>query len=125
MNDFHFPKSRRLLKTVEFDRVFAGRQSEADGTLVVYACENDVGYTRLGLVVSRKVGNSVHRSRWKRRLREAFRLAHPEMPAGLDLVVLPRPNAAPTMPRVQSSLTKLAAGLAQQLASRSTTVGPA
>jgi ribonuclease P protein component len=112
---FDFPKSRRLLKTAEFDRVFQRRRSQSDGMLVLYACKNELDYSRLGLVVSRKAGNAVVRGRWKRCLREAFRLSQHDLPAGLDLVVLPRPGAAPTMPRVQSSLQSLADRLSRQL----------
>jgi ribonuclease P protein component len=83
--------------------------------IVLYACENDLGYCRLGLVVSRKAGNAVLRGRWKRCLREAFRLSQHELPAGMDLVALPRPGAAPTMPRVQESLRTLASRVARQL----------
>ena len=115
MNDFTFHRSRRLLKKAEFDRVFARRRSQADGMLILYGCENDVGHPRIGLVVSRKIGNSVVRARWKRCLREAFRLSQHELPAGLDLVALPRAGAEPTMPRIQQSLRLLAQRLARQL----------
>lgn len=113
MNQFRFPKSRRLLKSAEFDRVFKRRRSQSDGMLILYACQNELGYSRLGLVVSRKAGNAVIRGRWKRCLREAFRLAQHELPAGLDLVVLPQPGATPTMPRVQQSLRSLAERLSR------------
>jgi ribonuclease P protein component len=115
VNQFRFPKSRRLLKKAEFDRVFERRRSQADGLLVLYGCENRLDYSRLGLVVSRKAGNSVARTRWKRCLREAFRLAQHDLPAGLDLIALPRPGAAPTTPRVQQSLSNLARRLSRQL----------
>ena len=112
---FQFPKQVRLLKSAQFNRVFQRRCSRADDTLIVYACENDEGRPRLGLVVSRKYGSSVARSRWKRCLREAFRLAQHELPQALDLVVLPRSRAVPTMARMQASLTRLAQQLEQRL----------
>jgi ribonuclease P protein component len=115
VSQFGFPKSRRLLKTAEFDRVFKRRRSQSDGMLVLYACENELDCSRLGLVVSRKTGNAVVRGRWKRCLREAFRLLQHELPAGLDLVALPRPGAVPTMPRVQESLRTLASRVSRQL----------
>ena len=83
--------------------------------LILYACENALPLSRLGLVVSRKAGNAVVRARWKRCLREAFRLAQHELPQGLDLVALPRAGATPTMPRVQQSLRNLSLRLARQL----------
>jgi ribonuclease P protein component len=115
VNEFPFHRSRRLLKKAEFDRVFARRRSQGDGILVLYACENDLCHSRIGLVVSRKAGNAVVRARWKRCLREAFRLAQHELPQGLDLVALPRVGAAPTMPRIEQSLRTLSERLARQL----------
>lgn len=112
-----FPKSSRLLKSAEFDRVFQRRRSRGDGVLVVYACENEIGAPRLGLVVSRKAGNAVVRNRWKRCLREAFRLSQSELPP-VDLVVLPRPAAAASMPVVRRSLVRLAQDAAELLALR-------
>ncbi|MGI9457515.1 MAG: ribonuclease P protein component [Aeoliella sp.] len=102
-----FPKSRRLLTKAEFDRVFAVRKSRSDRQLVVYSMVNELGHPRLGLVVSRKVGNAVIRNRWKRLLREAFRLVQEELPA-VDLVCLPRPNAKPELAALKESLRNLA-----------------
>jgi ribonuclease P protein component len=115
MPEFNFPKSRRLLKAAEFDRVFHRRRSQSDSLVVVYACENDLPHARLGLVVSRKCGNAVVRNRWKRCLRDAFRLAQHELPAGLDFVALPRKGVAPATPRLRQSLLMLAERLARQL----------
>ncbi len=116
MKRFGFPKSVRLLKPTEFDRVMRRRFSDADGLVILYAARGPSSATRLGLVVSRKCGNAVVRNRWKRSLREAFRLAQSELPAGLDLVALPRRGAAPDMGRLQTSLKTLAARLECRLA---------
>lgn len=121
MPDFRFPKSRRLLKAADFDRVFARRRSQADSTLLVYGCENQAAVARLGLVVSRKCGNAVARNRWKRCIREAFRLAQHELPE-LDLVVLPRAGAIPETAQVRTSLVELASRVARGLGTRT---GPA
>jgi ribonuclease P protein component len=115
VNDFTFPRSRRLLKKADFDRVFARRCSQGDGVVIVYAAENELAHCRIGLVVSRKAGNAVMRNRWKRCLREAFRLAQHDLPTGLDLVVLPRAGATPTLPRIQQSLLRLTQRLQRQL----------
>lgn len=83
--------------------------------LILYACENGLPHPRIGLVVSRKAGNAIVRGRWKRCLREAFRLSQHELPVGLDLVALPRAGATPTLSKVQQSLRTLSERLARQL----------
>ncbi len=92
-----FPRSVRLLAAGDFARVFAARRSAAGGPLVLYACPaaDRSGGVRLGLSVSRRVGNAVVRNRWKRRLREAFRSVRERLPAGNDFVVVVRPAAVP------------------------------
>lgn len=106
--DHTFPKSRRLTRKAEFDVVFRARQSRADANLVVYAAPNDLGHPRLGLVVSRKVSKSaVVRNRWKRLLREAFRLTQHDLPAA-DLVCLPKSPAPAELEVLKQSLKALA-----------------
>jgi ribonuclease P protein component len=109
-----FPKSMRLLRASEFERVFAARVSAGDDLLVVYGTANELGYPRLGLTVSRKVGRAVARNRWKRAVREAFRLSQHELPS-LDLVCIPRNQAEPQFERLLKSLPALAFRIDQQL----------
>jgi ribonuclease P protein component len=87
-----FPPTHRLLKSDEFQRVRRGRCRVRTPTLMVGYLANSVGHLRLGLVVSRKVGNAVVRNRVKRKLREAFRHLSVDT-ASLDLVVIARPRA--------------------------------
>lgn len=101
-----FPKSSRLLSGPEFDTVFAERLSAGDGVLVVHARPNGLGRPRLGLAVSRKVGPAVRRNRWKRLLREAFRVAQHDLP-NFDLVAIPRSRDEPTLPAIDRSLREL------------------
>ncbi len=118
-----FPKSVRLLRKADFDEVFAWKLSAADGNLVVYGKPNALGHARLGLVVSRKVGNAVRRNRWKRVLREAFRLSRAELPR-LDFVVLPRSRETPALDPIGASLRQLAWRLANKAAKRDEHEGP-
>ena len=60
----------------------------------MHAFPNELGTPRLGLSVSRRVGNAVTRNTVRRRLREVFHAALPEIPSDLDLVVSARPAAA-------------------------------
>ena len=101
-----FPKSRRLLTGPEFDAVFAARASAGDGVLVIHLRPNECGHPRLGLAVSRKVGKAVLRNRWKRLIREAFRLAQHDLPA-VDIVCLPRAGDEPRFEAVDASLQRL------------------
>ncbi len=118
MTDHRFPKRLRLLRPGEFDRVFAARASAADGLVVVYGAYNDLDYPRLGLAVSRRVGGAVVRNGWKRRFREAFRLAQHDLPA-LDLVCLPRAGAEPDVARLMASLVVLTRKVERRLRRKS------
>ena len=117
MKKFGFPKSARLLKSSEFDRVFSTRCRVSDRLILVYAIQNDLDYPRLGLTVSRKIGNAVVRNRWKRRIREVFRRLQNDLPRNLDLVVLPRQGAHPDVGQLEASLKTLAAKVSKKLSS--------
>jgi len=115
MTDVRFPACFHLRTTREFQQVFSRRASAGDGLILVFGHPNTLGHARLGLSVSRKVGNAVVRNRWKRLLREAFRLSRESMPSGIDLVIVPRAGAVPTLAGVQASLARLAGRIAQRL----------
>ncbi|MGI9012875.1 MAG: ribonuclease P protein component [Phycisphaerales bacterium] len=87
----------RLTHDREFARVFRQGISRAAGPLVVYGLPNELAYPRLGLSVSRRVGNAVARNRIKRRLRECFRLSqydHIAHQLSLDIVIVVKPHEA-------------------------------
>ena len=114
--NFTFPPTHRLLTPAQFQRVFDRKRSAADGVLIVYACENELPHPRLGLSVSKKVGNAVVRNRHKRLFREAFRLLQHELPQGVDFVLIPRAKAGePNLPHVMASLKQLAHDAAKRL----------
>ena len=101
------PKSRRLKSPAQFDAAYKRKRSAADGCLIVYACEHDFPGPRLGVSVSKKVGNAVNRNRYKRLLREAFRLVQHELP-NADYVLIPRPGPTLTLDEFKASLVKVA-----------------
>ena len=73
---------------------------------------------RLGLSVSRRVGNAVVRNGWKRRLREAFRAVRGQLPAGQDYVVVVRAAEIPHGVGGASATEAWLVGLAHRIVSR-------
>ena len=114
MTDQSFPKRHRIRKQSEFDRVYSGNAYSADDVLVISGCLNGLGYSRLGLSVSRKVGSAVVRNRWKRLMREAFRTRRDRIPAGFDFVARPRRGAHPDFEAVARSLPDLTRRVARR-----------
>src|SRR6266850_7431558 len=99
-----FRKQDRLLSPFDFKRVYERKCSVSNQWLIVYGCPNELGRLRLGLSVSRKIGNAVARNRFKRLYREAFRVSRADLPVGIDLVFLPRSSKEPTLDSVKESL---------------------
>jgi ribonuclease P protein component len=110
-----FPRECHIRRGVDFQRVYRRRCVVSDQMIVVHSCENGLNYARLGLSVSRKVGGAVVRNRWKRLLREAFRLRRADLPAGVDLVVIPRQQIEPELAMLLESLPRLSRRAAQKL----------
>jgi ribonuclease P protein component len=108
----------RIKEPAAFRRAFERRRWESDRIMTIHGVENGLEHSRLGISVSRKkVKTAAARNRLKRLIREAFRLAKAELPAGLDLVVVPR-DPAPRFVDVRRSLTALARGLERRMRTR-------
>ncbi len=121
---FSFPKKARLRTTREFRACYSKGVRVRGRFLLLVVRKNGLPYSRLGLSVSRKFGNSVQRNRFKRICREAFRLSRPEIPPGLDLVVVgarppegPLPTTRALMAEMKALLEK-AAGILERPPSR-------
>ena len=86
--------SESLKKNDDFRNVYRKGKSFANKYLVMYVLENNGDRNRLGISVSKKVGNSVVRHRITRLVRESYRLHENIFNSGLDIVVVARNNAA-------------------------------
>ncbi len=113
-----FRRRDRLCRKREFEAVLRRGMRVTDHRLIVWACANDGGPPRLGLIVGRRVGNAPARNRAKRLLREAFRLTRHELPPGQDLICSPVPGADLSLPSAIQSLVNLAGQLARRAARR-------
>jgi ribonuclease P protein component len=113
-----FRPHERIRDPADFRRAFERKRSASDDTMVVHGVENGRDYPRLGISIGRrKVRTAVARNRVKRLLREAFRLAKDELPAGVDLVVVPRTGDL-TFAQVRQALPRLSQAAARRLGLR-------
>lgn len=87
----HFSES--LKKNRDFQKVYKRGRSYANRLLVMYVMKNGLEGNRLGISVSKKVGNSVVRHHITRLLRESYRLHEEMFNSGLDIVVIARAAA--------------------------------
>ena len=82
--------SESLKKNSDFKNIYTHGKSFANKYLVMYVLENDLGINRIGISVSKKVGNSVVRHRVTRLIRESYRLHENIFNSSLDIVIVAR-----------------------------------
>ena len=85
--------SESLKKNSYFQNVYKNGKSYANRFFVMYVLKNNLGRNRLGISVSKKVGNSVIRHHITRLVRESYRLQEEMFNSGLDIVVIARVSA--------------------------------
>lgn len=85
--------SESLKKNTDFQKVYKTGKSYANKYLVMYIINNGLEENRIGISVSKKVGNSVVRHRVTRLIRETDRLNHQQLKTGFDIVVIARASA--------------------------------
>jgi ribonuclease P protein component len=98
MKAARFPRSGRLLRHADFERVYKqGRRHFSASLTVFYWPRPDSGAEasaprglRVGFTVGRALGGAVQRNRMKRRLREAVRLTRPPVGVAADVVINPK-----------------------------------
>jgi ribonuclease P protein component len=117
-------KRGRLSRSGDFDRVYREGRSHSNRFLVLYSfprAGQAPERVRLGISVSRKVGDAVERNAVKRALREAFWSVDETLPEGHDFVIVARPDSAGLVERegtagVNSALRELLADAGLQAA---------
>jgi ribonuclease P protein component len=91
-----FPRSLRLLRHADFDRVYKQGRRHFSASMTVFYLERKlpesawVSRFRVGFTVGRALGGAVQRNRMKRRLREAVRLTRPVPGPCADVVINPK-----------------------------------
>lgn len=97
-----------LKNSREFSQVYNHKESLANKYLVMYIQPNDQVYSRIGISVSKKVGNSVVRHRIKRLIKESYRLNIDKIASGYDIVVVARYTAkGKTFSEIESAFLHL------------------
>jgi len=86
--------SESLKSNRDFKNVYNCKKSYANKYLVMYVLGNESERNRLGISVSKKVGNSVVRHHVTRLIRESYRLHEEMFQCGFDIVVIARVSAA-------------------------------
>lgn len=82
-----------MKKNANFRAVYKSGKSYANTYLIMYVMENNTERNKLGVSVSKKVGNSVIRHRITRLIRESYRLNEEMFNSGLDIIVIARAGA--------------------------------
>jgi ribonuclease P protein component len=89
------PGATRLCARSDFERVRREGRAWSHQLLVLVACPNELGVTRVGVAAGRKLGNAVIRNRAKRLLREAVRQHASKLASGWDLILIARAAIIP------------------------------
>lgn len=113
-----FQPASRLTHNREFDDVFSAKLRRTRGPLTFYSLPNSKPHYRLGLSIGKAAGNAVARNRFKRIIREAFRLQQHSLPLvrgnGLDLIVSVRAHDPKHLTDYADALVSAAIDLAHE-----------
>ena len=112
---FAFSKRDRLKNNAQFRNVFDNGVRLCGKGVNLYALENGLPHSRVGLAVGKKVGNAARRNRIRRVFREAFRLNRGILPCGFDLILsLARGGGEMFLPEVEPEIIRLFENLASR-----------
>lgn len=85
-------KIYRLRSNMEFKKVYSGGKNYWNRNLVLYVKKNDIGNTRVGYSITKKIGNAVTRNKIRRRMKEIYRLNFNGVKDNYDLILIPKKN---------------------------------
>lgn len=85
-------KIYRLRSNMEFRKVYSGGKNYWNRNLVLYVKKNNIGNTRVGYSITKKIGNSVIRNKIRRRMKEIYRLNFKCIKSNYDLIFIPKKN---------------------------------
>jgi ribonuclease P protein component len=115
MKNLRFRPEYHIRRGADCQRAYKRRTAASDDRLLIIGYPNGLPYPRIGFSVSRRFGNAARRNRWKRLLRESFRLCREKLPQGIDLVAIPRGDEEPELTPFLQSLPDLAGKVSQKL----------
>lgn len=92
--DESFPKRFRIRKRHEFRRVYEKGRRISARFVIIHHLDSGLDYPRIGITVTKKVGNAAVRNRWKRLIREVFRKNRPAFPPK-DMVITVKKGVNP------------------------------
>jgi ribonuclease P protein component len=90
---YSFPKSVRLRKRSQYQRMAMQAKRHVGCWIIIESRQNQSSQVRLGITVSKKYGKAHDRNRFKRIVREAFRLCRHQLRVGQDLNIRPRSSS--------------------------------
>jgi ribonuclease P protein component len=85
-------KMYRLKSNMEFQKIYNKGKNYWNRNLILFVKKNDLGYTRVGYTITKKIGNSVVRNRIRRQMKEVYRLNFYRIEKGYDLIFIPKKN---------------------------------
>jgi ribonuclease P protein component len=95
MKEQSYRKLERITKRSRFGAIYQQGVWSSSKHFTTIICSNTQGVKRLGITVTKKVGNAVKRNRIKRLIREFFRLNKALFPAGNDFIIMAKRNMPP------------------------------
>ncbi|MDB4625031.1 ribonuclease P protein component [Rubripirellula sp.] len=107
---YSFGKTQRVTRSGDFTKIIRLGTCVADGTLVLFALPTtpEDNTIRIGITIPKKTGNAVQRNRWKRLIRESFRVQQATLPSGYEFIVRPKRGASPSWTAIAKSIPHLA-----------------